>query len=98
MIMPRKKIPVFHSESEEARWWGRHRVKLDSDFAKAAKRGRLRRLTRRRLSARLKASTRVVSIRFAESDLSLARRQAARRGLPYQTYIKSLLHEALRRS
>jgi predicted DNA binding CopG/RHH family protein len=26
----------------------------------------------------------------------LARRQAAEKGLPYQTYIKSLLHQALR--
>jgi predicted DNA binding CopG/RHH family protein len=40
--------------------------------------------------------TRVVSIRLPENDIGLARQQAAQKGLPYQTYIKSLLHQALR--
>jgi predicted DNA binding CopG/RHH family protein len=35
------------------------------------------------------------SIRLSEEVIELARKQAARRGLPYQTYIKSLLHETL---
>ncbi len=30
-----------------------------------------------------------------EADLALARKQAQQKGLPYQTYIKSLLHETL---
>jgi hypothetical protein len=29
------------------------------------------------------------------ADLALARKQAEQKGLPYQTYIKSLLHETL---
>jgi predicted DNA binding CopG/RHH family protein len=32
---------------------------------------------------------------MAEVDLDLARKQAEEKGLPYQTYIKSALHEAL---
>ena len=32
---------------------------------------------------------------MAEADLDLARKQAQEKGLPYQTYIKSVLHEAL---
>ena len=32
---------------------------------------------------------------MAEADLDLARKQAEQKGLPYQTYIKSVLHEAL---
>jgi len=44
--------------------------------------------------ARSKAA-KVVSIRLPECDLKLARSQAAKKGLPYQTYIKSLLHQAL---
>ncbi len=94
--MGRKKIPAFRNEADEVRWWQRNRARLDNDLAVAARRGRLRRLTRKKLAARVKASTRVISIRVAEEDLSLARRQAARKGLPYQTYIKSLLHQALR--
>jgi predicted DNA binding CopG/RHH family protein len=39
----------------------------------------------------------VISIRLPESDLARARQQAAAKGLPYQTYIKSLLHQALQR-
>jgi predicted DNA binding CopG/RHH family protein len=35
------------------------------------------------------------SIRLSEADPALAREQAARMGLPNQTYIKSLLHQAL---
>jgi predicted DNA binding CopG/RHH family protein len=37
----------------------------------------------------------MISLRVPEADLALARRQAAQKGLPYQTYIKSLLHETL---
>jgi predicted DNA binding CopG/RHH family protein len=36
-----------------------------------------------------------ITIRVAEADLHLARQQAEEKGLPYQTYIKSVLHEAL---
>jgi hypothetical protein len=44
----------------------------------------------------LSPPTKQVSIRIAISDLELARRLARRKGVPkYQTYIKTLLHEAL---
>ena len=39
--------------------------------------------------------SRLLSIRIAEPDIALAQRLAATKGLPYQTYLKSLLHEAL---
>jgi predicted DNA binding CopG/RHH family protein len=39
--------------------------------------------------------TRQISIRLSAADLVTAHRIAAAKGLPYQTYIKSLLHEAL---
>ena len=42
-------------------------------------------------------ATRQISIRLAAADLVTASRLAAAKGLPYQTYIKSLLHEALAR-
>src|SRR6266566_1332047 len=37
----------------------------------------------------------VVALRIPAADLALARKQAEEKGLPYQTYIKSLLHETL---
>jgi hypothetical protein len=41
--------------------------------------------------------SRLLSIRLPELDNALAQRLAESKGLPYQTYIKSLLHEALER-
>ena len=91
-------IPAFKSEAEEAEWWYKNRARLDKDLVDAAKKGRLKRLDRATLKARLTASkSRVVSIRLPENDLELARQKAAQAGLPYQTYIKSVLHQALRR-
>ena len=93
----RRGIPAFKSEAEEAEWWYKNRVRLDKDFLQAAKKGELKRLDIASLKARLAASkARVVSIRLPENDIELARQQAAQKGLPYQTYIKSLLHQALR--
>jgi predicted DNA binding CopG/RHH family protein len=39
--------------------------------------------------------TRLISIRLSAADLAAANKLAAAKGMPYQTYIKSLLHEAL---
>ena len=36
-----------------------------------------------------------VTIRLSLADLERARKQAERRGLRYQTYVKMLLHQAL---
>jgi predicted DNA binding CopG/RHH family protein len=92
-------IPAFKSEAEEADWWYKNRARLDKDLVEAAKKGQLRRLNHTTLKARLAPSrARVVSIRLPENDIELARQQAAQKGLPYQTYIKSLLHQALRRA
>ena len=92
-------VPAFRSEAEEAEWWYKNRARLDEDLLKAAKKGELRRLDQATLKARLAASkARVVSIRLPENDIELARQQASQKGLPYQTYIKSLLHQALRQA
>ncbi len=90
-------IPAFASETEEAEWWYKNRRRLDADFQKAAKQGTLKVLDRKTLLARLARSkaAKVVSIRLPEADLLMAREQAAELGLPYQTYIKSVLHQAL---
>jgi predicted DNA binding CopG/RHH family protein len=39
-----------------------------------------------------------ITIRLDNSEIHLAKQQAAAKGLRYQTYIKMLLHEALARS
>ena len=50
---------------------------------------------RRRIDASKKSPAPVVALRIPAADLALARKQAEQKGLPYQTYIKSLLHETL---
>lgn len=95
----RPAIPTFKSESAEAEWWFKNRARLDKDFGEAAKNGKLMRLDQQSLKTRLAASkSRVVSIRLPEDDIELARQQATQKGLPYQTYIKSVLHQALRQT
>lgn len=93
-------VPTFATEAEEARWWDRNRQKLDADLKTAARSKALRLLDRKTLLDRIARSkaAKVISIRMPESDLRLAREQAAALGLPYQTYMKSLLHQALERA
>ncbi|MEO8663137.1 MAG: hypothetical protein ABI693_32065 [Bryobacteraceae bacterium] len=95
--MPRRRIPKFENEQQEALWWDRNRKELDKDFADAAKKGQLKRMDRSALRTRVAGTTKVISLRMLEEDLALAREQASTKGLPYQTFLKSLLHEALRR-
>jgi predicted DNA binding CopG/RHH family protein len=77
-------VPKFKSESEEAAWWFDNRALVEEALVDAMDRQTIRR-----------ALARNITIRMQEADLALARRQADRSGLPYQTYIKSVLHEAL---
>ena len=99
MKSARKKsiVPAFPTEAQEAGWWYRNRKKLDKELIEAARAGELQTLDRKTLLARVARSkaSKVISIRLPETDLELARLQAAKRGLPYQTYIKSLLHQVL---
>jgi predicted DNA binding CopG/RHH family protein len=87
-------VPKFKTEAEEARWWYDNREKVEDALIHAMDNGTVRRGTARRLTSEARAS-RNVTIRMVEADLDLARRQAEEKGLPYQTYIKSVLHEAL---
>jgi predicted DNA binding CopG/RHH family protein len=92
-------IPTFKSEAAEAEWWYKNRERLDKDLLEAAKKGKLKRLDQATLKSRLSApKSRVISIRLPEDDIELARQQANQKGLPYQTYIKSVLHQALRQA
>jgi predicted DNA binding CopG/RHH family protein len=92
-------VPVFPTEAEEADWWYKNRKIHDKELLAAVKSGEAQILTKEKLLARIAASKKkpapVVSLRIPAADLALARKQAEEKGLPYQTYIKSLLHETL---
>jgi predicted DNA binding CopG/RHH family protein len=93
-------VPRFASETEEAEWWYQNRRLHDKGFHAAVKNGEAQVLTKEKLLARIAASKKktaapVVALRIPAADLELARKQAEQKGLPYQTYIKSILHETL---
>ena len=96
---PKRVIPAFATETEEAEWWYKNRNIHSKQLLAAAKKGEAQVLTKDKLRERIAASKKMpaptVALRIPAADLALARKQAERKGLPYQTYIKSLLHETL---
>ena len=92
-------VPTFATEAEEADWWYKNRNIHGKQLLAAVKSGEAQILTKEKLLARIAASKKrpapVVALRIPAADLALARKQAEEKGLPYQTYIKSLLHETL---
>lgn len=85
------RIPKFKSESEEAEWWDSHPEVITELFLKAKKEGKIKRLPA------VRGATKPVTIRMPVADIEAAQELAEKRGLPYQTYIKGLLHQALER-
>ena len=83
----------FKNEAEEAQWWDENQDALAQEFERAAVAGTLGRGTAAR-----KGNTPTTTIRLDPEDISKARIQAERRGLRYQTYLKMLIHEALRQA
>jgi predicted DNA binding CopG/RHH family protein len=93
--MPKKKliVPKFMSEAEDAKWHQRNRRAMESAVEHRILEGST--LTLQQAVAR--AKTRPVTLRLAATDIDTARAMAAQKGIGYQTYVKMLLHEALRR-
>ena len=75
--------PVFRSEAEEAKWWDRHQELIADLLLKHGRRGAV--------------PTKNVSVRLPVTDIERARKLAGKRGVGYQTLIKTLLHEALKK-
>jgi len=73
----------FRSEAEEAEWWDRHQDLIADLLLKHGRRGAV--------------PTKNVSVRLPVTDIERARKLAEKRGVGYQTLIKTLLHEALRK-
>ncbi len=81
----------FKSEAEEAQWWDDNQDALVDAFEQAAIDGQLGHGTVAR-----RGKTPTTTIRLDPEDVSKARTQAEAKGLRYQTYLKMLIHEALR--
>jgi predicted DNA binding CopG/RHH family protein len=90
-VAKKLQTPEFKSEAEEARWYEKNQDALLAEFKDAAKDGALGRGT---LAKR--GLTPTTTIRLDKRDIELAKQQAEQRGLRYQTYLKMLIHQALR--
>lgn len=75
--------PQFRTEAEEAEWWDRHQELIADLLVKHGRRGAV--------------PTKSVSVRLPVADLERARKLAVKKGVGYQTLIKTLLHDALKR-
>jgi uncharacterized DUF497 family protein len=99
-ILSDLRIPSFATDGEEAKWWFDNRERLSDELQKAAAEGRIARggvarlLTERGISPVQPLPT--TTIRLDPKDIAKARQQAAARGLRYQTYLKMIIHDALR--
>jgi predicted DNA binding CopG/RHH family protein len=85
------KVPRFKSESEEADWWYANRGFVEDLLEKHGRRVG----NGIELEVELKPTTKLISIRLPEVDIERAKKVAARKGIGYQTYLRSVVHEAL---
>jgi predicted DNA binding CopG/RHH family protein len=88
--------PAFGDDDEEAKWWasaeGREFLKRHSAEEPSKKR------KGSSLVAGLSRANSVqIALRLPEPDLARAREIAGRKGIGYQTLLKMLVHEGLRR-
>ena len=91
-------MPKFLNEGDEADWWasrqGREFVKQKS--AESLKKGSGQKGSR--LVGQLNRTASVqIALRLPEPDVTKAREIATRKGIGYQTLLKMLVHEGLRR-
>jgi hypothetical protein len=91
-------MPRFVDEAQEADWWASHQghefVKRKS--AEPLKKGSAPKGSR--LVGQLNRTASVqIALRLPEPDVTKAREIATRKGVGYQTLLKMLVHEGLRR-
>lgn len=87
MLKKRTPIPQFRTEAQEAEWWDSHPEAATEIMKLAIKAGKSRRVV----------PLKTVTMRLPVPDIKKAQDLAYKKGLPYQTYIKMLLHEALKK-
>ena len=96
--MKKREIPRFESETQEAEWWYRQRDRTARWMEEAVAAGETTTLPKVLERSRTRALPRpAVSMRIDPLDVARARALAARRGLPYETYLRKLLRQALDR-
>jgi len=89
-------LPTFANEEEEAIWWASRQGRA---FLKKKAADPLRKTAKgSQLVAQLNRTASVqIALRLPSPDLEKARELATRKGIAYQTFLKMLVHEGLRR-
>lgn len=90
------KTPKFKNESEEADWYykNRHKIKWGPPVVDAnGKPMTPEQIVAAEIAKR--KQTQPITLRLSVADIQRAKARAERKGLGYQTYLKSLIHEAL---
>jgi hypothetical protein len=90
-------LPKFETAAEEAQWWHDNRDRVEDVLIHAMNKGIIRLGTAQRLINEARTSRNVTLTDGGNGPrfLDPVRRRAGEKGLPYQTHIRSLLHEAL---
>src|SRR5579872_7264159 len=90
------KPPAFTSEDEEATWWASRQGR---DFLKQKSAEPQKKVTKgSHLVTQLNRTASVqIGLRLPGPDVEKARELATRKGIGYQTLLKMLVHEGLRR-
>ena len=86
-----ERSPSFSSEQEEAECWDSHPEALSQRFEDARRNGTLRRLS----VTELPGAKATAAVHISAHELTRARELASKRGMSYQTYVETLLHDAL---
>jgi predicted DNA binding CopG/RHH family protein len=87
LIQPPKGL----TEAEEADWWYDHREIVEREFEQAFAEGQVRRVPVVPPSQRSVSTT----IQLDPKDLKKVRAIAAKRGLDYEAFLQTLVHQAL---
>ncbi len=91
-------VPKFVDEEEEATWWASRQGR---DFLKQKSAGSKKKGSAPKGSRLVGGLNRITSVQIAlrlpEPDVTKAREIATRKGIGYQTLLKMLVHEGLRR-
>jgi hypothetical protein len=91
-MVEKRVLPDFKSEAEEAAWWFDHQDEILDDFIAAESEGRLS-----NGAALVYAAPESNVIHLKPKAIALAREQAAKRNVGYESYVEDLLDQALLR-
>lgn len=95
--MIQKPIPKFGSEEEEANWWDDHSDEHDEWMLEAIRAGETTTLDAVLKRARERSGIALGAVSIDPGDLVRARSIAAKKGVAFEAYLKTIVHEALNR-